>query len=59
MTEAVFAGKEIEQFSPVQLPALLAPIRAPFANFAEYLFMRDGPRNCCYGNGYNQKPDQI
>ena len=43
MAEAVFARKQVKEFSLVEPPAVLAAVFAELAWLAEYFLVRDGP----------------
>ena len=59
MAEAVFAGKKIEEFALIPLPAIIASLYAVVPGFAEDLFMSYGPGNTGDGDGQDEQPDYL
>lgn len=59
VAEAVFAGKEVEEFAGDKSMAVLALVLAPFARLPEDLFMGYGPGDTSDGQGKNKKVREL
>jgi hypothetical protein len=56
MAETVLTRKEVKEFPLDELRAILTPFSAPFAEFAKYFLMRDGPG---YTGNRNSQQEQL
>jgi hypothetical protein len=59
MTEAIFAGEQVEEFALYQRRGFLAAALTIFARFAKDLFMRDRPGDTGDRNRQNEQPDDL
>ena len=59
MTEAVFAGEQVEELAFPERRAFTAATDAVLAGLAEDLFVRDGPRNTGDGDGEHEQPNDL
>lgn len=59
MTEAVFAGENVEKFALEKIIAIFASISAVFARFAENLFLRNCPRDRRDNKRQNYQPENL
>ena len=59
MTEAIFTGEEIKEFSFVPTTAVLTAIEAVSMDFTKDLFVRDRPGKAGDGNGQQKQFDEL
>lgn len=59
MAEAIFAGKQIEEFPFRERLSLFAPVLAEYPRLPEYLFVGNRPGDAGNGQRQEEKPEDL